>query len=314
MRYGKGKYTYECDPTWAKGVIEKYAVGVVAGVTVDEQDNVYVLTRSDPPVIILDKNGRELETFGSGIFGRAHGMFRDRDGSLFGVDDARHAVYKFDAQRRIVMTLGTPDQATDTGYTSESKTVVRAAGPFNRPTRLVTDAQGNIYVTDGYGNARVHKFDRDGRLLKSWGEPGNAPGQFNLPHGIGISSDGKTLYVADRQNNRVQLFTTDGEFLAVWKDFKRPSDIWVDKEGVIFVSENRRSSADDCAPSRVSVMSPKGELLARLGDDDVPYDEKSAFHSAHGVAVDSEGSVYVGNVGQHWPKGYTGLYKYVRVE
>ena len=314
MSYGKGKYTYECDTAWAAAVIEKYQIGVVAGVTVDEQDNVYVLTRSDPPVIILDKNGNELETFGSGLFGRAHGMFRDRDGSLFGVDDGRHAVYKFNEKREVVMTLGTPDRPTDTGYTAANKVVEHSAGPFNRPTRLVTDAQGNIYVTDGYGNARVHKFDRCGRLLKSWGEPGTEPGKFNLPHGIGISLDSTTLYVADRQNNRVQLFSTEGDFLAVWEGFKRPSDIWVDKDGVVYVSENRRSSADDCAPSRVSVMSPEGELLARLGDDDVPYDEAKAFHSAHGVAVDSEGSIYIGNVGQHWPKGYTGLYKYVRTK
>ncbi|MBQ8090472.1 MAG: hypothetical protein IJ233_07010, partial [Pyramidobacter sp.] len=98
MSYGTGKYTYECDTAWAKGVIEKYGIAVVAGVTVDEQDNVYVLTRSDPPVIILDRQGRELETFCSGIFGRADGMFRDRDGSLFGVDDARQAVYKFNVK------------------------------------------------------------------------------------------------------------------------------------------------------------------------------------------------------------------------
>jgi len=313
MSYGKGKYTYECDVNWAKDVIEKYQVAVVAGITVDEQDNVYVLTRSDPPAIILDKNGRELETFGSGLFGRAHGMFRDRDGSLFGVDDARHVVYKFNAKREVVMTLGVADQPTDTGYTAENKVVEHAAGPFNRPTRMVTDTNGNIYVTDGYGNARVHKFDSKGNLIKSWGTPGKGPGQFNLPHGIGISLDEKTLYVADRQNNRVQLFTTDGEFVASWDDYKRPSDIWVDRDGVVYVSENRHCTKFGPEPSRISIVSPEGEILARLGAEPVEDEAGKPFFSAHGVAVDGDGSIYVGNVGKKWEKGITGLYKYVRV-
>jgi len=313
MKIGDGKFTYECDESWGSEAKERYFSGVVAGVTVDEEDNVYVLTRSDPPVIVLDKAGHVLETFGSGLFGRAHGMFRDRDGSLFGVDDGRHAVYKFNDKREVIMTLGTPDCGTDTGYTKNHKVVERAAGPFNRPTRLVTDDQGNIYVTDGYGNARVHKFDAAGKLLKSWGEPGKEPGQFNLPHGIGISLDNKTLYVADRQNFRVQLFTTEGEYITSWTDFHRPSDIWVDKDGLVYVSENRRCGLFGPVPSRVTIMSPKGQIVARLGDEQAEYSEGQPFFSAHGVAVDSEGTIYVGNVGQNWRKDVTGLFRYVRV-
>lgn len=314
MRYGSGKYTYVCDVNWAKDVIEKYKIAVVAGVTVDDQDNVYVLTRSNPPAIVLDKSGKELETFGNGLFGRAHGMFRDKDGCLFGVDDARHVVYKFNDKREVTMTLGTPDAATDTGYTKDSKVVERSAGPFNRPTRVVTDDKGNIYITDGYGNARVHKFDAQGNLLKSWGTPGSEPGQFNLPHGIGISRDNKTLYVADRQNNRVQLFTTDGNFIDAWDDFKRPSDIWVDREGVIYVSENRRSSNfEGFPPSRVTILTSDGKILARLGEETSFYSEEKGFYSAHGLAVDREGSIYVGCVGQRWPEGFSGLFKYRRV-
>ena len=313
MRLGSGEFIYECDESWAREAKERLHIGVVAGVSVDAEDNVYVLARSNPPAIVLNRKGEVLETFGAGLFGRAHGMFRDRDGSLFGVDDARHAVFKFNAKREVVMTLGTPDRASDTGYGEDHKTVERAAGPFNRPTRLVTDDRGNIYVTDGYGNARVHKFDAQGRLLLSWGEPGAGPGQFNLPHGIGISPDNRTLYVADRQNFRVQLFTTEGEPLASWGDFHRPSDIWVDRSGLIYVSENKRCSGFGPAPSRVSIVAPGGEILARLGGGAEEYSEASGFFSAHGVAVDSEGSIYVGNVGQNWPKGASGLFRYVRV-
>lgn len=312
MFLGQGKYRYEWDQGWAGEAIKQMRIGVVAGITVDSEDNVYVLVRSDPPVIVLDKSGKVTETFGTGLFGRPHGMFRDRDGSLFGVDDHDHIVMKFNGHRKVVMTLGTRGRASDTGYTPDHHTVERAAGPFNRPTRLVTDPAGNIYVTDGYGNARVHKFDASGRLIKSWGTPGSAPGQFNLPHGIGIDSRGR-LYVADRGNDRVQLFTTDGEFIEQWTDFNRPSDIWIDKDDIIYVSENRRASKFSGVPSRVTILDAEGRLLSRLGDETVSYDEDRPFFSAHGIAVDSEGSIYIGNVGQHWLTGTTGLYKYKRI-
>lgn len=313
MQFGSGDFVYEYVENWGLNQ-NQVQFKEIAGISVDSNDHIYVLTRTETPVVVMNRDGEILETFGQGIFGRAHGLYRDSDGFLFGVDDRDHAVYKFSPDKKLVMTIGTKGVPSDTGYVSKEykNVVLRAAGPFNRPTRLTTDKEGNLYVTDGYGNARVHKFDHDGNLLFSWGEPGSAPGQFRLPHGIGIDSSG-ILYVADRSNNRVQLFSTDGKLIGVWDGFERPSDIWVDADNIIYVSECFRTSNFTCAPSRVSIMNRDGKLLSRLEDQDQFYDANIGHHCAHGMAIDSEGSIYLGNVGQKFPEHYSGLAKYRRI-
>lgn len=313
MIYGSGDYRYEYVENWGLGNGAKFRQ--IAGVSVDSEDHIYVLTRTEIPVYMMNKNGDILDTFGQGIFGRAHGIFRMPDGSIFGVDDGDHAVYKFSPEKKLVMTLGTKGIGSDTGYlgkdTAQNK-VLRAAGPFNRPTRLTADDTGNLYITDGYGNARVHKFDKDGNYLLSWGKPGSGAGEFNLPHGIGFGHN-NVLYVADRQNNRVQLFDTDGTYLDQWTDFVRPSDIWIDSDGMIFVSECYRTTNFNGAPSRITIVTPDGKIVSRLADPDLFVDESIGHRCAHGMAIDSEGSIYIGNVGQKFPVDYSGLAKYRRV-
>lgn len=314
MCYGSGDYIYRVDKNWASDIKIQYGIKEVAGLTIDNEDNIYVLTRSERPVIVLNHDGAVVRTFGEGIFGRAHGMCRNNNGEIYGVDDAEHVIYRFSTEGKLLDTLGTKGKPSDTGYLAQAKkrTVLRSSGPFNRPTRMVFDCEGNFYVTDGYGNARVHKFDKHGRLVLSWGEPGTGPGQFNTPHGIGISTSGTTLYVADRQNNRLQLFDPEGKLLDIWTGFHRPSDIFV-REGILYIAENRRSSAFDNMPSRVSIMTESGTMLARLGADHVPYEEGSGYHSVHSIAVDIKGNIYIGDVGKNWPEGYSGLAKYCRV-
>lgn len=323
MRFGSGDFIYEYVENWGQRPQNKdkpdnqeksIKLKQIAGVSVDSDDNIYVLTRTETPVVVMNKDGMILETFGEGIFGRAHGLFRTREGFLFGVDDQDHAVYKFSPDKQLVMTIGTKGRASDTGYenTDGRNTVLHSAGPFNRPTRLTEDEEGNLYVSDGYGNARIHKFDPSGNLILSWGKPGKEPGQFNLPHGIGLGHNG-VLYVADRQNNRVQLFTKNGCVLGEWTDFERPSDIWIDRSGLIFVSECLRTSNFTNSPSRISILNQNGNLLARLEDPDAFYDPQIGHRCAHGMAIDSEGSIYIGNVGQKFPENYSGLAKYKRV-
>src|SRR5262249_24180046 len=139
-------------------------------------------------------------------------------------------------------------------------------------TNVALSAGGDIYVTDGYGNARVHKFDRDGRLLFSWGEPGDGPGQFNVPHGIAVDRD-ERVYVADRENNRIQVFTSHGELLAVWNDVRRPMQVFVDEVDNVFVVEVGfraglfpwQTPPHDPVGARLSICNRDGKLLARWG-------------------------------------------------
>ncbi len=289
---------------------KEWLLNVVPGVCVDGDDNVWLLSRGTPPVVVLDRDGHYREHFGEGAFERAHGIFPTPSGEVYGVDDAAHAVYRFDRDRKVTMTLGNRGKPSDSGCVGRDyKTVLRGAPPFNCPTNLIVAGNGDLYVTDGYGNARVHRFAPDGTLRGGWGEPGDGPGCFNLPHGL-AEAEGR-IYVADRQNNRIQIFTPDGVYVDAWGDLIRPADIRI-RDGLVYVAECKRTSVYDEWPSRVSILDLKGNVQARLSSPG-GYDPELGHRTAHGIAVDSEGGIYVCEVGQKMPEGYFGLKKYRQV-
>src|SRR5262249_15565968 len=186
---------------------------------------------------------------------RAHGISIAPDDTVFCADDGTHTITKFTPEGELLLTLGTPGQPAK-----------RWSGePFNRPTHAaVSPNTGHIYVTDGYGNARVHKYPADGRLVKPWGEPGIAPGRFLLPHNVVVDAEDR-IYVADREAHRVQVFDADGKVVAVWHDVYRPDGMTLGPDGNIYVGElNVRGAEPPLGVGhRVSVLSPSGELLAR---------------------------------------------------
>jgi len=297
MSYGAGKYRYELVDAWAK-LPEGWSFIDVCGLSIDSQDRVFVLNRGDHPVMVFDREGRLLTSWGEGYFKRAHGSFVGADGSVYCTDDGNHTVSKFTPEGKLLAVLGTKDQPSDTGYVPQSgfyeslATIRRGGPPFNRPTDVALSPSGEIYVSDGYGNARVHKFAPDGTLLFSWGEPGDAPGQFRLPHGV-WTDKWERVWVADRENNRIQIFGAHGEFLSQWTDLSRPTDIFIDDEETVYVSELDR---------RVSIFAIDGKLLARWGSQG--QDKATAlFLAPHAIAVDSRGDLYVGEVS----KTYAGV-------
>jgi DNA-binding beta-propeller fold protein YncE len=283
----------------------------VPGVAVDSKDNVYILSRSDKPILVTDKNGTLIRTISGPQFARPHGITIDENDNIFYVDDLGNIAYKITPQDAIEFTLGEFGKCTETGCTSfDYRTINRAAGPFNRPTNLAVAPSGDLFISDGYGNARVHRFSRSGELIISWGEPGNKPGQFFLPHGILVSKDG-IVYVADRENNRVQLFDEMGNFIDEWRDLIRPSDLKFGPDGHIYLLECKRCNVFDVCPSRLSILTTQGELIARF-DNRQGYLPFEHYHAAHGLAIDSEGSVYIGEVGDP-PLNYIGIKKYARI-
>ena len=291
MLYGAGKYTYELVDGWAK-CPEGFSFFDVPGLSVDSQDRVYVLSRSAHPVAVFDCEGNLLTWWGEGFFKRTHGTCVGPDGSVYCTDDKDHTVSKFTLEGKLLLTLGNKDQPSDTGYVQESydffwglTTIKRGGPPFNRPTGIALSPSGEIYVSDGYGNARVHKFSPDGTLLFSWGEPGYAPGQFRLPHSVWVDKQGR-VWVPDRENSRIQIFNAQGEFLSQWEDLIRPTDICIDDEGIVYISEL-------CL--RVSIFTNDGRLLARWGGGGKGR-ETTLFIAPHAIAVDSRGDLYVGEV------------------
>lgn len=300
---GCRNFGFEPDDQWAR-LPAGWSWREAAGVAIDSKDRVYVFHRGDHPVLVFDRDGSFLQSWGEGLFVRAHGITIGPDDSIYCVDDLDHTVRKFTLDGDLLMTLGESGKPSDTGATSlDYRTIVRSGPPFHYPTNLALNAEGEMYIADGYGNARVHKFSPDGQLLLSWGEPGSGPGQFHVPHGIAVDDEG-TVYVADRENHRLQLFTPNGEFISEWTDVARPAQIFIDPMGDIFVAElghraGRWSGTGEAAPGetggRVSIFSSMGDLKARWGGGDTPG-APGDFFAPHDITVDSNGDIYVTEV------------------
>ena len=260
-------------------------------VAVDRRDNVYVYNRGEHPVIVFDREGNFLRSWGEGLTSRAHGITIGPDDSVWLTDDGNHTIRQFTPDGKLLLTIGDPDRPA----------AAHSGKPFNRPTHVaLCPHTGDVYVSDGYGNSRVHKYDAKGRHLLSWGEPGTDPGCFNIPHNIVTDADG-LVYVADRENHRIQIFDAKGEYLTQLNNLHRPCGLFADRRngGRLYVGEIPSHLPVNAAVpnigARVSIVSLKGDLLARVGGR-FPGEGPGEFIAPHGVVTDSRGDFYVAEV------------------
>lgn len=287
---GEGEYRYEIVEDWAN-LPEGWEFKDVAAVAVDSKDRVFVFNRGEHPMMVFNSDGEFLYSWGEGQYPRAHGLHIDANDILYCTDDGGHFVRQCTTEGKVLMELGVPNQPTP--YMSGL--------PFHRCTHTALSPNGDIYVSDGYGNARIHKFSPDGKLLFSWGEPGTSPGQFNIAHNIATDAEG-WVYVADRENHRVQVFDDKGRYETQWANLHRPCGLFCcgGKKPTFIVGELGPAMAvnrnhPNIGP-RLSIVDKKGELLARLGGEAGPGLELGKFVAPHGLAVDSKGDIYVGEV------------------
>jgi len=306
MIVGAGSTRFELIKDWPK-VPDGMSQPDVAAVAVSSRGEAFLFCRSEHPVqVFRADDGSFIRTWGADVFTErsAHGLHIDRSDAVLLVDMVRHTIGRFTPEGQPLLQLGTPGRASETGHLGGTGGVgvTRAAGPFNRPTDVCLDEHGNMFAADGYGNARVHRFDRDGTLTGSWGEPGRGRGGLTVPHGIAMGTDGN-LIVADRENDRLQIMTTDGEFLGTWGNVQRPGQVFIDRDGLVYVAEMGRRSGDvtphgevvpEDLPSRVSIFAPDGELILRWGGLDGSRD--GHFVAAHDLWVDDDGALYVAEV------------------
>jgi DNA-binding beta-propeller fold protein YncE len=302
VKVGQGQLAFELVEGWER-LPAGFSHPDVAAVCTDEDGRVYLYCRGEHPVMIYDRDGNFVDSWGEGRFGhRTHGMYMAAGGVLYLVDDGGNSVTRHRLDGTETTVFGPKGVPTDTGYNPRGHLIERAAGPYNRPTNVAVSPTGEVFVADGYGNSRVHRFDAAGSLLESWGEPGSGPGEFRVPHGIWVHDDGRIL-VADRQNERIQVFGPDGSYLTEWTDVQRPQDLFVDKDGLVYVAElgwsagelsYRRGVMTEPEPGRVSVLDPQGNVLLRWSDPD-PY-KPGFFIAPHGIWVDDEGSIYLAEV------------------
>ncbi|RIK38353.1 MAG: hypothetical protein DCC55_21455 [Chloroflexi bacterium] len=290
-KLGSGDYVYEERHDWAQ-LPTRWDFREVVDVVVDDQDRVYVFNRGEHPLIVFAQDGSFIQSWGEGAFTRPHGLTLAPDGEhgqvLYCVDDDGHWIGKFTLTGELLMQIGTRGQGAPR----------RSGRPFNRPTKVALDPKsGDLYISDGYGNARVHKYSADGRHLFSWGDYGVEPGHFNFPHSVCTDPDGK-VYVADRENHRVQIFDDQGKYLAQWNNLHRPCGLHI-AQGLVYIGQLPShldvNAGDPNLGACVTIHDLTGRQLARLGDAQ-PGEGPGQFTAPHGIAVDSHGDLYVGEV------------------
>ena len=279
---GTGKYTYTLDENWAK-LPEGWEMPAAA-VAGDSQDRIYCFNRdADHPIVIFDREGNYLSSWGAGLIAFAHAILLDPEDNVWLVDRNNHQVMKFTSDGELLMTIGAKGFRSDTGVAPDDlsstafQSVTHGGDPFNMPAGIAFNTGGDIFIADGYANARVHRFNAQGQHIMSWGEPGTGPGEFNLPHGVWIDRQGRVL-VADRENDRVQVFNQDGDHLDTWPTkLIGPALFCVDDDDVVYIPEHNGGL--------VSILTLEGERLAQWGSE--------LHRSCHGIWVDSHKDLYV---------------------
>jgi streptogramin lyase len=295
--------------------------GSSSAVDIDRDGNIWVAERcgantcagkTDPPVLKFDATGKLLKSFGEGLFLFPHYLRIDPDGNIWVVDGIPpgagasqanpgkgHQAIKFSPDGKVLMTLGKPGVPGD--------------GPdtFNQPSAVAIAPNGDIFIADGHGgnsNARIVKFTKDGKFIKTWGKKGTAHGEFDTPHALAFDSKGR-LFVADRANDRIQIFDQEGKFLDEWKQFSRPSGLFIDKSDVIYVSDSESRERDGYGhhpgwKRGIRVGSAKDGTVTAFIPDTFPTPEQASTTGAEGVAADSSGAIYGAEVGQKDLKKY----------
>ncbi|NHN35211.1 hypothetical protein [Paenibacillus agricola] len=287
---GCASHSYEIADGWGK-LPANLTYGYTHGVCVDSQDNVYVHNTGKDAVIVFDRAGRFLTSWGQEFEGGAHGFYlhKDQDGKeyLFCTDTKRGLLAKMTLDGKLIWEKGQPDRPNL--YGGERRYV---------PTDVCVAPNGDIYVADGYGQYYVHHYNSEGGYIRSWGGRGSEPGQLLEPHGISVNLRGHEpeLYVADRRNHRIQVFTMNGQHKRFMEhNLDLPCSFY------FFGDEVYIPDLD----SRVTILDKDDRLITHLGEDQQAYKQKGwpnlpkayfrpdKFSSPHGVCVDSRGDMYV---------------------
>lgn len=301
--FTSGSFTYELIPDYGC-FPEGYEFTMYPSGCCDKEDNLFLTSRNlQHPIVMLDAQGNYVKDFGKGLFQETHGICVTPQNTLLCPDTALHVVRELTMDGELLRDLGNLGVPSDSGYDPNIwrklqrqgkliptdvvfdnnwafslglQSIKRAAPPFNRPTGVVVGPQGDIFVSDGYGNASIHRFSPDGTLLKTWGGHGDEPGKFIIPHCIWCDRLGR-LWVGDREGNRVHVFNENGELLAYLEEnLYQPTEIWADND-YVYIAERGGG---------VTIVNMDLEVEAQIGFYNSPI-------RAHGMCGNSKGDLFL---------------------
>jgi DNA-binding beta-propeller fold protein YncE len=247
-------------------------VGEASGVALNSKGHIFLFQRATPMLSEYDEHGTYLRSIGEGLFTHPHGLRIDGEDNLWTTDDGSHVVLKLSPAGRVLLVLGRKNVAAESDWL------------FNQPTDVAFAKNGDIYVSDGYGNSRVVKFDREGKFLKAWGTYGTGPGEFNLPHSVAVDREGN-VYVGDRENKRIQIFDADGKFLKEWDGIGYPYGL--------FITADQHVWMIDGGYDRIVELDQNGKILGALGE---PGHAPGQFAWGHFLAIGKDGKIYAADV------------------
>jgi DNA-binding beta-propeller fold protein YncE len=256
IRFGVERQAGVAENAW-KQMPAGWVFGRVSAVSTDAQSNVYVLHRNTTidPVVVFDANGNYLRSWGKGVIGDPHGIRVDRDNNVWVVDRAGQIIKYSNDGSKALLTLGIKGKKG-----TDDKT-------FDLPTDVAWDSQGNTYISDGYGNSRVVKFDKNGKFVLTWGTPGSGPSQFSTVHSIQFDSKDRA-YVSDRENNRIQIFDTSGKLIKIWNHLGSTQGIWISPKDEMYILTHRNNveniTADTLAGRLMKIDLESGKVLGSM--------------------------------------------------
>jgi DNA-binding beta-propeller fold protein YncE len=254
----------------------KTFTGAPASVALDSKGHVWVLTRGNPSLYEFDNNGKFIRSFGEGLFTRSHGLRFDNDGNIWATDVSAHTVLKLNTQGEVLLTLGTKGQRGDWNDTSHL---------LNEPNDIAIARNGDVFVAQGHtpganGDARVLKFDKTGKFIKSWGGKGKEPGKFDVAHGLAFDAKGQ-LWVTDRENQRIQIFDQDGKYIKELKYSGLPCSLDIGSQNIFMVNG---------FAGQLLKLDLEGKVLSAAGK---PGKGLGEFGEAHVISVSPKGEVYI---------------------
>jgi hypothetical protein len=281
---------YEADPNWPRAVELRHDDAPVSAVAVDRDQHVWVLSRGSVAVRVFDTKGNLLRSWSDVSFRKPHGLGFDADGNVWITDAGAHIAQKFTPAGQLLQTLGTPNEPGDD------------SSHFDQPTDVAVGPDGAIYVSDGYGNNRVVRFDPTGKYLGAFGREGSALGEFRLPHALAFDSKGQ-LYVADRSNARIQVFDSSGHPLREFRNLMVPWDLSITPDDALFVCGS--SPMRWPKGPRIGVplgIPPKDQLVMKLNTEGTlqelwTFPQGSRYPGeldwVHGIATDAQADLYL---------------------